>query len=101
VAGSSWDSIAIPAAAMERAAFLLGVQLAARTMQHHINNQLARLVTTAELVADDPRTPLDLQERARRARESALAVAVTLQRLEQIAAPRLDQQSPGLPLLEL
>src|SRR5204862_12717 len=61
----------------EAPAVLRGVRLAARTMEHRLNNQLARTMAHCELLAEDPRLPEDARERARRAMAGTAAADAT------------------------
>lgn len=80
--------------AWERAR-LEGVLLAARTMQHELNNRLALTVGYADVIAGDPRLPADLQEPAREALRGALESAEMLTRLG--ATMRLEERDQGAP----
>ncbi|MBI3966350.1 MAG: hypothetical protein HY329_12020 [Chloroflexi bacterium] len=75
-------------AVLEDAARLHGVLLSARTMPHHLNNQLTLAVGYGELVADDPRLPDDLHELANLALAGAEGAAATLARLRQVTQVR-------------
>jgi signal transduction histidine kinase len=84
------------------AARLEGVLLAARTMQHEMNNQLGMTVGYAELLADDPSLSAEQREMARSALHGAEQAAALLDRLRSIT--RIDVQhvgAPDGPVLEL
>jgi len=76
------------AAAREEAARLEGVLLAVRTLEHYLNNQLARTVGYCELLAEDQRLLPEAREIARRARAGALEAAQTVQRFRRIRRVR-------------
>lgn len=80
---------------------LEAVLLAARTAQHHLNNQLALTVGYAELLAIDPRLPVVLRPRAEESARGARAAAETVARLQRITSlDEEDQGGPG-PILDL
>src|SRR5437764_14952952 len=86
----------------EAEARLEGVRLAARTLEHHLTNQLTLTVGYAELIAEDPELPERLREMALQVLESAQAAVESVRRMRQIEAIRLvDQGIPGGPLLEM
>jgi CRP-like cAMP-binding protein len=89
------------AAAREEAAHLQGVLLAARTMEHHINNQLSLAVGYGELLADDPRLPSDLRERVQLVVDGTRSAAETVQKFQRIAEIRLDTSLGTDALLRL
>jgi signal transduction histidine kinase len=87
-------------AALQRAV-LDGVQLAVRTVEHHLNNQLAVVRGYSELLAADPRLPEELREWARRAVEGAQKAAGTVQKLRTLDQVRKDTSLGDGPLLDL
>jgi PAS domain S-box-containing protein len=86
---------------MERAR-LAGVLLAARTLEHELNNQLALTVGYAELLSRDPRLHPELRSHAEEALRGALAAAGTLGRLQSLTylddSPDSDD---GLSVIDL
>jgi hypothetical protein len=74
----------------EKTARLEGVLLAARTMQHRMNNQLAIAVGHAELLAANPRLPPDLRTSARAAADGAMAASELLAKLQRVV--RLQEE---------
>jgi DNA-binding response OmpR family regulator len=86
--------------AIEEAARLQGVLVAANTMEHYLNNQLVLTVGYCELLAMDPRLPPDLREKAVKAMEGAMAAAATLNKLRQITE-YVETSAPGGPMLDL
>jgi signal transduction histidine kinase len=93
-------------AAVERqvaeAARLEGVLLAARTMQHEINNQLGVTVGYAELLAQDPSLSAEQREMAQTALHGAERASALVERLRTLT--RIDVLhvgAPGGPVLEL
>lgn len=81
---------------------LEGVMLAARTMQHELNNQLALTVGYAELLANDPVLPARLRELAEEALRGAQAATATVDRLQHITTlEEVDQGAPGGAVLDL
>src|SRR5919202_231005 len=81
---------------------LEGVRLAARTLEHHLTNNLTLTIGYAELLAEDPELPERLQEMAREILENAQECVEVVRHLRQVEDLRLTQQrlSEG-PLLEL
>jgi hypothetical protein len=87
---------------LEDQARLEGVQLAARTLEHHLSNHLTLTVGYAELIAEDPELPERLREMARSVLDSAQAAVESVRRVRQVNSINLiDQGIPGGPLLEL
>src|SRR5918911_2350730 len=81
---------------------LEGVRLAARTLEHHLTNNLTLTIGYAELIAEDPELPERLRDMARQVLESAQAAVDSVRRMRQIDSVRLvDQGMPGGPLIEL
>jgi GAF domain-containing protein len=78
-----------------RQARLSGALLAARTAQHHLNNQLGVTVGYADMLANDPRLPSDLRACAAEILTSALDAAATVDRLRRLT--RLEEADAGLP----
>jgi GAF domain-containing protein len=78
-----------------RRARLAGALLAARTAQHHLNNQLAVAIGYADLLASDPRLPADLRGHATEILSSAQAAAETVDRLRRVT--RLEPADAGSP----
>jgi hypothetical protein len=86
----------------EELAKLEGVRLAARTLEHHLTNQLTLTVGYAELIAEDPTLPEHLRSMAEQVLESAQAAVDSVRRLRQVNRVRLIEQGvPGGPLLDL
>jgi hypothetical protein len=71
---------------------LEGVLLAARTMAHHLNNQLALTVGYGELLAMHTRLPEDLRGLAAEAMRGAQEAATTVAKLQRVA--RLEEVPP-------
>jgi signal transduction histidine kinase len=80
---------------LAEAAKLEGVLLAARTMQHEINNQLGVTVGYAELLAQDPSLSLEQREMAQTALQGAERASSLLNQLRTLT--RLDMQHVGAP----
>jgi GAF domain-containing protein len=78
-----------------RRARLAGALLAARTAQHHLNNLLGVTIGYADLLAEDPRLPPDLQEYVAEILTSAQEAAETVDRLRRVT--RLEEAETGLP----
>jgi signal transduction histidine kinase len=87
---------------LEDAARLEGVLLAARTLQHEMNNQLSMTVGYAELLADDPSLSAEQREMARTALHGAERAAALLARLRTLTTVKLlHVGGPDGPVLEL
>jgi GAF domain-containing protein len=78
-----------------RRARLAGAMLAARTAQHHLNNQLAVTIGYADLLANDPRMPTDLRDYAAEILTSAQDAAETVDQLRRVT--RLEEANAGSP----
>ena len=79
-----------------------GVLLSARTAQHEVNNRLSLVRGYAEIVADHPDLPADLQHPAQEIVRASRAAADILRRLGKIDALREVEWGPGLrPTLDL
>ncbi len=78
-----------------RRARLAGAMLAARTAQHHLNNQLAVTIGYADLLVNDPRLPSDLRDYAAEILTSAQDAAETVDRLRRVT--RLEEANAGSP----
>jgi PAS domain S-box-containing protein len=79
-----------------------GVLLSARTAQHEINNRLSLVRGYAEIVADHPDLPADLQRPAEEIVRASRAAADILRKLGKIDALREVEWGPGLrPTLDL
>jgi nitrogen-specific signal transduction histidine kinase len=76
---------------------LEGVRLAARTLEHHVTNNLTLTIGYAELLAEDPELPARLQEMAREILENAQACVDIVRQLRQVGDLRLTPEQ----LLEL
>src|SRR5919197_3430488 len=76
---------------------LAGVRLAARTLEHHLTNNLTLTIGYAELLAEDPQLPERLREMAREVLENAQACVEVVRQLRQVEELRLTQER----LLEL
>ena len=76
---------------------LAGVRLAARTLEHHLTNNLTLTIGYAELLAEDPELPERLQEMAREILENAQACVEVVRQLRQVEELRLTDDR----LLEL
>lgn len=86
---------------LEDQARLEGVRLAARTLEHHLTNDLTLTVGYAELIAEDPQLPERLRQMARIVLDSAQAAVERVRRMRQVDAVRLiDLGLPGGPLLD-
>jgi signal transduction histidine kinase len=84
------------------AARLEGILLAARTLQHEMNNQLGMTVGYAELLADDPSLSSEQRELARTALNGAERAAALLSRLCTRTRVKLRHVGgPDGPVLEL
>lgn len=84
-------------AAREEAARLQGALLAARTMQHHLRNQLALTAGYSELLANDRRLPAALHAHAREAVAGVKAATETLDKLQRLTRLEEDSSLAGLP----
>lgn len=78
-----------------RRARLAGAMLAARTAQHHLNNQLAVTIGYADMLLQDPRLPADLRAYASEILISAQDAAQTVDQLRRVA--RLEEADAGSP----
>jgi GAF domain-containing protein len=78
-----------------RRARLAGAMLAARTAQHHLNNQLAVTIGYADMLAHDPRLPDDLRDFAAEILTSAQDAARTVDLLRRVT--RLEEADAGSP----
>jgi hypothetical protein len=79
-----------------------GVNLAANTLRHHIGNKLAVAVGYSEMLADDPRLPVDVQEQANKVLRSAMAAAAVLHKLDtEVVRIELDRSVAGPKLLDV
>ena len=79
-----------------------GVLLSARTAQHEVNNRLALVRGYAEIVADHPDLPTDLEHPAREILRGTRAAAEILQKLGRVDAVREVEWGPGLrPTIDL
>ncbi len=79
---------------------LEGVQLAVRTLTHHINNGLALTVGYCELLAAAPDLPEPLRSKALLALQGAEQAAQTLQAMHRITRLRPDTSVEAIePLL--
>jgi hypothetical protein len=88
--------------ALIEAARLEGARLALRTLRHVVANKLAVVVGHGELLADDPRLPPDLQDRAKQMLTSATTAAEMVQRLdEHLVQVHVDSNVGGPPLLDV
>jgi hypothetical protein len=86
---------------VEDQARLEGVQLAARSLEHHLTNDLTLTVGYAELIAEDPELPERLRDMAHIVLESAQAAVQRVRRMRQVEAVNLiDLGIPGGPLLD-
>ena len=74
---------------------LAGAQLAARTAHHLLNTPLTLALGFSDLLAEDPRLPLELRELAAEASNSIQTAAAVLERL--IGIRRIVQRDVGLP----
>ena len=81
---------------------LEGVLLSARTAQHEVNNRLSLVRGYAEILADHPDLPPDLQHPAQEIVRASRAAADILRRLGKLDALREVEWGPGLrPTLDL
>jgi signal transduction protein with GAF and PtsI domain len=88
-------SVAASVVAGLRPARLSWALLAARTAQHHLNNQLGVTVGYADMLANDPRLPADLRAYAAEILTSAMDAAETVDRLRRLT--RLEEADAGAP----
>jgi hypothetical protein len=82
---------------------LVGVRLAARTLEHHLTNNLTLTIGYAELLAEDPELPGRLREMAREVLENAQACVDVVRQLRHVDQLSLSEELPGHdgPLLDL
>jgi hypothetical protein len=81
---------------------LEGVLLSARTAQHEVNNRLSLVRGYAEILADHPDLPDDLQHPAQEIVRAARGAADILRKLGKLDALREVEWGPGLrPTLDL
>jgi GAF domain-containing protein len=81
---------------------LAGVLLAARTVEHEINNRLVLTVGYAELLAQDPALPAELRALANEALDGAQSAAEIVRRLRGlIEVHELDWGPPHDPIIDL
>jgi PAS domain S-box-containing protein len=79
-----------------------GVLLSARTAQHEVNNRLSLVRGYAEILADHPDLPADLQHPAQEIVRASRAAADMLRKLGKVDALREVEWGPGLrPTLDL
>jgi PAS domain S-box-containing protein len=79
-----------------------GVLLSARTAQHEVNNRLSLVRGYAEILADHPDLPEDLQRPAQEIVRASRAAAEILRRLGKLDAVREVEWGPGLrPTIDL
>ncbi|MGE3270405.1 MAG: response regulator [Chloroflexota bacterium] len=79
-----------------------GVLLSARTAQHEVNNRLAVVRGYAEIVADHPDLPADLQKAATEILRGSRAASDILRKLGKVEAVREVEWGPGLrPTIDL
>jgi hypothetical protein len=79
-----------------------GVLLSARTAQHEVNNRLALVRGYAEILADHPELPEELQHPAREVLRGSRAAADILRKLGSVDAVREVEWGPGLrPTIDL
>jgi signal transduction histidine kinase len=91
-------------ASLAKQARLEGATLAANTLSHHVNTQLALTVGYSEILADDPRLPAEVQEQANQVVSSALDVAGRMRRLDAtLRSGRFEISTAvaGPPLLDI
>jgi len=74
---------------------LAGAQLAARTAHHLLNTPLTLALGYSDLLAEDPRLPLELRALAEGASNSIQTAAALLGRM--IAIRRIVERDVGLP----
>ena len=81
---------------------LAGVRLAARTLEHHLTNNLTLTIGYAELLAEDPELPERPREMAREILRNAQACVQVVRQLRQVEELRLTHRRLSEePLLEL
>jgi hypothetical protein len=81
---------------------LEGAHLAARTLEHFLNNHLALTVGYTELISEDPELPERLRDMARQALEGAQQCARAIRRMRDL--DELEFVEGGLsgePLIDL
>ena len=77
------------------------MRLAARTLEHHLTNDLTLTVGYAELIAEDPDLPERLRDMAHIVLESAQAAVQRVRRMREVESINLiDLGIPGGPLLD-
>jgi DNA-binding response OmpR family regulator len=98
---AAYDQVRLAAARAERAR-LEGVHLAAGTMKDRLTNQLAQIITAAELLAEDPDLPAHVRELASAALRAATEATSTLRQLHRIRCIKVVDWGPGLdPTIDL
>jgi signal transduction histidine kinase len=88
-------------AAQDEAARLEGALLAARTMQHHLSNQLALTRGYTELLARSPELPDAERESAQEALRGVLGAMKALDELRGITRLETDEHLKGPAVLDL
>jgi hypothetical protein len=80
---------------------LEGAILAVNTIEHYLNNQLARTAAYCELLIDDPRLPSDLRAQALKAMEGVHAASATVATMRRLARLEGDGALRGVQVLDL
>jgi hypothetical protein len=78
-----------------------GIELAVATVEHHLGNQLARVVARCELLAGDPDVSEGTRRQAEGALRAALEAAETIARLRRLVRFDEDRTIEGVRLLDL
>jgi signal transduction histidine kinase len=79
-----------------------GAELTIRTLRHHLANKLGVAVGYSELLAEDPRLPLDLEQQAQLIRTSALAAIAAVDKFQDhLEHVELDTSVAGPALLDV
>lgn len=79
-----------------------GVQLAIRSAQHEVNNQLSLAIGYAEMLTVSERLPQDLRDMASEALRGAQGAANALEKLRKVTQVALvEMDAPGGPVIDL
>jgi hypothetical protein len=81
--------------------FREGIELAAATIEHHLGNQLARVVARCELIADDQSVSEEARELAAGALRAAMEASESFQRLRRALRAGEHRTVAGLTILDL
>ena len=87
---------------LKQQATLDGVHLTARTLEHHLSNQLTLAAGYAELLAEDVELPERLRDLARQVVESAGAAMAEVRQMRKIESiDRIESGTADGPLIDL